>query len=438
MAQILSVTTLERKKVPLGEDLWLADGGCRGLRVRISNSVHRGRSSVFYYRYRDRNSGELICFRLGRYPGWTLDAIRECVKTELMPRADAGEDLRRYWKGRQRNNVEAQAQTIRAHIPKYLAYLERRNRSPATITTYRRYLRAVAHRWGDQDPGDISRGDVEDLFDWVKAHGVPAVDIDGEALERNESTRKGGPRAAGHLLSSGSAFWRWLVNRKLAPFNPWLAHDCLREESQSGVAGRVLSDDELVTVLRSDVLSARDSTTVRLLLATGLRPSEVCAAEWCEIDLRARVWEIPATRMKYKKAGHRVYLSQFSLDLLREWRRTQRGRPRFVFPSAGKTHRHITADKLGERMRRYGIGGFTPKVCRATVRTGLQRLGCPYEVRSRMSHHQKGDRVSRAYDQHHYDVEAKEWWQKWGAHLESLFSSRAPEARDAAGAAVEK
>ena len=52
-------------------------------------------------------------------------------------------------------------------------------------------------------------------------------------------------------------------------------------------------------------------------------------------------------------------------------------------------------------------GGLTPKVFRATVRTQLQALGCPDEVRSRMSHHQRQTRVEQSYDHHRFDAEAK-------------------------------
>ena len=47
---------------------------------------------------------------------------------------------------------------------------------------------------------------------------------------------------------------------------------------------------------------------VRLTLLTALRTSEVIGARWGEIDLEAKEWLVPASRMKAKKA-HRVPLS---------------------------------------------------------------------------------------------------------------------------------
>ena len=63
---------------------------------------------------------------------------------------------------------------------------------------------------------------------------------------------------------------------------------------------------------------------------------------------------------------------------------------------------------------------ISPKVFRATVRTHLQAMGCPAEVRSRISHHQRQSRVEQSYDKHTYDDEAREWWEKWGTYLQQV------------------
>ena len=50
------------------------------------------------------------------------------------------------------------------------------------------------------------------------------------------------------------------------------------------------------------------SAALELLALTFVRPGELRAAEWAEFDLDAAVWEIPAGRMKMRKA-HRVPLA---------------------------------------------------------------------------------------------------------------------------------
>ncbi len=426
MPTVLTSTTLTRKKVPLGEHVFIADAACPGLRVRIGVSKQRLRTVSFYYWYRDRNTRKLINVMIGHYPGLELEDARILVKSQLRPIADEGGDVRRYLKNKKRESADSAKKTIRSLAPSFLDTLEKRKRSESTKKTYRRYLRAIVHYWGDLLPEDITRGDVEDLFDRVKAEGVPPFDIDGTPIKSFGGQSRGGHRAAGHLLSAGQAFWKWLLDREVVNFNPWAGREKLREESRPGIATRALSDDEMKSVLQTagELLSPRDAAATKLLLATGLRPMEVCAAEWKEFDIVKGVWSIPAERMKYKKAGHTVYLSRYAIQTLKKWRKQLKGKPRYVFPAEGKRYKHLSPDNLGENLTRFELEGFTPKVCRATVRTGLQRLGCPEEVRQRISHHQRGDRVSRSYDQYAYDAEAKHWWNQWSIHLQALYDDQ--------------
>jgi integrase len=423
--QLLTDTILNKKKVPAGEGVWIADTACPGLRVRISTTKKNARNAVFYYRYRHRETKKLIPVRLGQYPGLSLDGARQLLKNELRERVDSGEDIRKYLKQRNQAKQTAEEEIISSLVHRFIGHLHKRNRASSTITTYSRYLRAVVHEWGGKHPNEITRGDAEDLFDLVKENGVPATDLYGKSItNRSKVKRKGGHRAAGHLLSAGQAFFKWCLDRELVSSNPWAGREKLREESNSNISNRVLTDEELAQVFEKlDLLSARDSVVVQLLLATGLRPGEVCAAKWDEIDLESGQWLIPGQRMKYKNADHLVFLPTKVLKLLKTWRRSDRVKSSYVFASVGGKSPCLTVDHLGESFKKLKIEGFTPKVCRATVRTGLQKLGCPEEVRSRISHHQRGDRVSRSYDHYSFDGEAKKWWEVWFEHLLKIRSN---------------
>jgi len=424
MAKRLTVTVLEKTRVSPGKMLWIADTDCRGLRVRIANSESAGRTVTFYYRYRDRSSGVLKTLSLGRFSDkYMLADARTAVDDELRPLVERGVDVRQHLEQKRRDGAVA-CQTVRALIPGYLEYIERRGLAPGTINSYKRYLRPLAVWWGDKTPGEISRGDVQDMFDRVKTEGVPPFDIDGVTPVEPRGRVSGGHRAAGLALAAGRAYWGWMLDHELVDSNPWKDQKKLSEESKSGTATRALTDDEIATALSSarKAFTQRDLTALIFMLATGLRPNEVCAAQWKEVDLKAGVWTVPAERMKYKKADHVVYLSSYARETLLKWRKGTRGRPRYVFPSEGTERPHLVPDNLVERFRRLGVDGFTPKVCRATVRTGLQRLGCPEEIRSRISHHQRGDKVARSYDHHQYNQEAKHWWEQWGLHLQKIIA----------------
>lgn len=65
-------------------------------------------------------------------------------------------------------------------------------------------------------------------------------------------------------------------------------------------------------------LRARDSVSARaleFLILTCCRQSEVRLAQWSEVDLEARLWTIPANRMKSRKE-HRVPLTERMVEIL--------------------------------------------------------------------------------------------------------------------------
>src|SRR5204862_6552021 len=80
--------------------------------------------------------------------------------------------------------------------------------------------------------------------------------------------------------------------------------------------------------------TADTSPSVRLafevLIVTATRTSEVLLATWPEVDLEAKVWTIPGTRMKAGRE-HRVPLSERAIELLNQAQVYAAG-SRYVFP----------------------------------------------------------------------------------------------------------
>lgn len=413
----ITVTWLERSKLAPGEEQWRADPLCPGLMARISLSKSGHRSQTWYYRYKPAGDWSPR-FVIGEYPGMIQDEARHLVNSVLRPLARAGKDVKGEWERMQAAEAEQDDNTIRTLIPAYLTAAKREGLAEGTLTSYRRYLRPLAHWWGDRDPREINRGDCQDLFYRVQEEGVPPYDIDGTELKGGR--RSGGNRAAGLTHSAARAFFTWLEDHEKVDFNPWARQKKLAKRGASGIAERALDDAEIKAVLTSEKLSLRDRTALRMMLATGLRPNEVCETPWNEIDLKAGVWTLPPGRLKHKGSGYTVYLSDYMVEALTAWRKTQKGRPRYVFPSQGSKHPYLQADNLVERLKSLGIDGLTPKVTRSTMRTGLQALGCPLEVRQFMSHHQPGNKRDKSYDKYDFSAEARHWWQQWGIHLAKL------------------
>ncbi|MFD1690627.1 tyrosine-type recombinase/integrase [Azotobacter chroococcum] len=84
---------------------------------------------------------------------------------------------------------------------------------------------------------------------------------------------------------------------------------------------------------RLDRMPGPAARACELLILTATRSGEVCGARWEEFDLAARIWTIPAHRMKAKRA-HRVPLTEAMLEVLEQ---VQGNHQDFVFLNARRT-----------------------------------------------------------------------------------------------------
>jgi integrase len=95
---------------------------------------------------------------------------------------------------------------------------------------------------------------------------------------------------------------------------------------------------------------------------------------------------------------------------------------KYVFKSA-RTKNHINQKSivwdLANHRDSSGLEHWTSHDLRRTVGTGMEKLGCSRVVQDRILNHVDSS-ISGIYDQHGYDDEAKEWWQKWADHVDSL------------------
>lgn len=87
---------------------------------------------------------------------------------------------------------------------------------------------------------------------------------------------------------------------------------------------------ELMTALRERTTVA--ALCLRFIVLTACRSGEARGATWGEIDLEARVWTVPAERMKAGRV-HRVPLSDEAVEVLRKAADLRMARTDAVFPS---------------------------------------------------------------------------------------------------------
>lgn len=149
-----------------------------------------------------------------------------------------------------------------------------------------------------------------------------------------------------------------------------------------------------------------------LLVLTAVRSTEAREARWSEIDLQARLWEIPAERMKMERP-HRIPLSRRAMAVLE---RAQGLDDDLVFPGTRKG-RPLSDATLLKLIRENGfdvdIHGF-----RTSFRTWTQeRTNFPNEVAEAALAHLSGDETERAYARSDLFEKRRKMMEAWAGYL---------------------
>ncbi|APU29901.1 integrase [Ectopseudomonas alcaliphila JAB1] len=177
---------------------------------------------------------------------------------------------------------------------------------------------------------------------------------------------------------------------------------------------------QLPALLRA--ISAYNNKTVRiglrLLVINGLRPSEVREARWSEIDLDKAIWEIPAERMK-KRRAHIVPLSTQSVALLKELQ-LYSGSYDLLFPGRNDRTKPLSNMVFNMALRRMGYEGMqTGHGFRHIASTILNENGFDENhIEAQLSHSKAG--VAGVYNKAKYLEQRQAMMQWYADHLDAL------------------
>ncbi|MGR3492933.1 MAG: tyrosine-type recombinase/integrase, partial [Shimia sp.] len=143
-------------------------------------------------------------------------------------------------------------------------------------------------------------------------------------------------------------------------------------------------------------LEGRSATAAKALqftILTACRTSEALGMTWEEVDEDARLWTIPAERMKAGTA-HRVPLTDEMLRILRAMKALGGD---YVFRGQKRTAPLSNMSML-MLLRRMGREGFTVHGFRSSFRDWASEAArAPREVAEAALAHQVGSEVERAY-----------------------------------------
>lgn len=366
----------------------ISDGGGLFLLVKPNGS------KLWRLKYRHLGKEKLISF--GRYPDVGLKTARR-LRDEAREIIALGEDP-----SVERRKMKEAAKAVREHSFAALAaaYMEKQRKEGRAETTL------AKNQWlldmAMTDLGSLPAADI-------KAPQILAV------LRRVEA--RGTYETANRLRSIVGTVMRYGIAMGWLDADPTPALKGALVRAQPKPRAAITDRRAFGGLLRAiDDFQGQTTTRIALQLMALLfpRPGELRQATWNEFDFTARVWTIPAARMKMRQP-HRVPLPQAAVEHLESLRELT-GRWDYILPSLRSAHRPMSENTLNAAIRRMGYGKdeMTSHGFRATFSTIVNESGLwnPDAIERALAHVESND-VRRAYARGDYwdeRVRMAEWW----------------------------
>jgi integrase len=366
-----------------------------GIGVRV------GTEKVFVWRYSFEGRDRWLT--LGTYPAMSLSEARaDAENKRLLIRKgiDPG-DLKK-----EEKKEYSQAPTIKNLIQEF--WDKKLSKLKSGTATRRLLEKDLLKPWGNRKAASITSRQIALLLDDVA---------------------KRAPVTRNRLQSAIYQLFNFAITRGIVTASPCTKTERTEEETRA----RFLSNDEIVLLWQAldlENVKAFDAYPItklalKMILLTGQRPGEVAGMERSELTKRkdGSWWEIPAKRMKGKKAtDHDVALNPLALEVIKQ-AKFYSGKSKYIFRSTIKKDSPLSVRAISRAVVRHlaemKIEKFTPHDLRRTCRTGLGSLGVSDLVAEKvLSHKLQG--VLGVYNRATYESERRAALILWEDHIKSL------------------
>ncbi|EIW8491528.1 TPA: integrase domain-containing protein [Klebsiella pneumoniae] len=375
------------KAKPREKDFTLHDGDGLFLLVKTSGK------KLWRFRYQRPGSSSRTNLSLGSYPALTLAAARQIRDQHLTTLAQGMDPQQQQEQASEQRQIELDSIF-----------------STVAANWFQIKSRSVTEDYAK----DIWRSLDKDVFPTIGS--IPVQEIKArtivEALEPIKA--RGALETVRRLVQRVNEIMIYAVNTGLIDANPasgvGMAFEKPKKQNMP-----TLRPEELPKLMRSLVMSNLSVSTRCLIewqLLTLVRPSEASGARWVEIDLNAKLWTIPAERMKAKRE-HIVPLSTKALDILDVMKPISAHR-QYIFPSRNDPKKPMNSQTANAALKRIGYGGkLVAHGLRSIASTALNEAGMnPDVIEAALAHSDKNE-VRKAYNRTTYlmqRIELMNWW----------------------------
>ncbi len=174
---------------------------------------------------------------------------------------------------------------------------------------------------------------------------------------------------------------------------------------------------ELMTALQQAEIQEMTRLLILWQLHTMVRPSEAAGTQWCEIDLKEKLWNIPAERMK-KKRAHTIPLTDQTIAILSALK-CLTGEKANVFHSVRTKTKHLNESTANVALKRMGFQGrLVAHGMRALASTTLNEQEFDADIIEVALAHVDKNEVRAAYNRAEYIERRRTMMQWWSDNID--------------------
>lgn len=346
------------------------------------------------------NSGKQTSKALGRYPDLSLADARRKYETEVRDVLTAGRDP---------NAVVGMAEspTIEKLFQAYIQYL--RDKETATTHTSEHLLLTGKYNAADL----LVRNTIASTIEPADIANVLAKGVKRGARRTTDMQRTAMMAAFNWAMKSTHDYTQENRMDWGLKYNPVAAVP--RDQAANRTLDRNLSAEEMKHVW--DNAPEQSGDVMRLVMCTGQRVIEVMRIAGADVDLKARLWTMPARKTKGRKHTHMVPLTTQAVDILTTL--IDLYGDGYLFPARAGAKGDIIGIPSVSRgaSRMAGIKPFTPRDLRRTWKSRAGDAGIDRFTRDLIQQHAQTDTGSKHYDRFDYLPQMREAMTKWEAWL---------------------
>jgi integrase len=438
MAKGLTVKRLDRieKEPPPASRQEIPDGLLTGL------YLVRQPSKALSWAVRYRHAGKTRKVTLGPYPAIKLDAARDLAARALRAAAEGRDPAREKQdakvEARQRAAEELRGKrdlfenVAREFVERYAKPRAVRKNKPDAWQETGRILGLRP------DPDDASKliergGDFIPRWRGRKIQEITKRDVIGILDEIHD---RGSPIMANRALAAIRKLLNWAVSRDILAASPCAGVEPPAPENSRD---RILTDDELRLVWdAADKDCWPFDPIVKLMILTGQREGEIAGMRWKEVDLEAKLWTLPAGRVKNDEL-HTVPLSDAAAGIIKKLPHIKSGEG-FVFVGRRRTPSENSSsvtsfsrakDRIDAAVTATGgkpLPAWVFHDLRRTVASGMARLGIQLPVIEKVLNHKSGSfrGIVGVYQRHSFAEEKRVALDAWASHVKSVLTGKRP------------